>query len=381
MPIFCAKANNLKKSKKAKLQNCLNAHYLQNYQKFFVSFSKTAEYNEGVQKKLGRLLKNFCYGRVTIMEKHRVRKKRSFLQALREDGVLYAFTIPGVIFLLLFCYFPMAGLVLVFKDYNFKGGIFGSPWADPIYKNFTFFFNSLDKALRATWNTVMLNTLYFIFGTLVAVAIAIMLTEIKSKVFIKASQSIMFFPYFISWIVFGSILSAILDYDRGTINGILNSMGFASVDFYSEPVYWIFILVICNVWNSAGYSSIIYYATLNGIDPGYYEAAKVDGASKWQQITRITLPLLRPTIIMMFLLAVGNMLRGNLTMIMGLTNLNPILLPVTDIIDVFVYRSSIQSGEMAFSSAISLYQSVVGFVLVLVSNALVRKVDRDSALF
>ena len=192
------------------------------------------------------------------MEKHRVRKKRSFLQALREDGVLYAFTIPGVIFLLLFCYFPMAGLVLVFKDYNFKGGIFGSPWADPIYKNFTFFFNSLDKALRATWNTVMLNTLYFIFGTLVAVAIAIMLTEIKSKVFIKASQSIMFFPYFISWIVFGSILSAILDYDRGTINGILNSMGFASVDFYSEPVYWIFILVICNVWNSAGYSSIIY---------------------------------------------------------------------------------------------------------------------------
>ena len=315
------------------------------------------------------------------MEKHRVRKKRSFLQALREDGVLYAFTIPGVIFLLLFCYFPMAGLVLVFKDYNFKGGIFGSPWADPIYKNFTFFFNSLDKALRATWNTVMLNTLYFIFGTLVAVAIAIMLTEIKSKVFIKASQSIMFFPYFISWIVFGSILSAILDYDRGTINGILNSMGLASVVFYSEPVYWIFILVICNVWNSAGYSSIIYYATLNGIDPGYYEAAKVDGASKWQQITRITLPLLRPTIIMMFLLAVGNMLRGNLTMIMGLTNLNPILLPVTDIIDVFVYRSSIQSGEMAFSSAISLYQSVVGFVLVLVSNALVRKVDRDSALF
>ena len=114
MPIFCAKANNLKKSKKAKLQNCLNAHYLQNYQKFFVSFSKTAEYNEGIQKKLGRLLKNFCYGRVTIMEKHRVRKKRSFLQALQEDGVLYAFTIPGIIFLLLFCYFHMLFFVMFF---------------------------------------------------------------------------------------------------------------------------------------------------------------------------------------------------------------------------------------------------------------------------
>lgn len=309
------------------------------------------------------------------------RKKVSLLASIKRDGVLYLFTLPGVVFLLAFCYFPMAGLILVFKDYNFQGGIFGSPWADPIYRNFTFFFNSFDKALRATRNTVGLNILYFVIGTIVAVSIAIMLTEIKSKYFTKISQSIMFFPYFISWIVFGSILQAILDFDKGTLNGLLNALGFTSVDFYSNPVYWIFILVICNVWNSAGYSSIIYYATLNGIDPSYYEAAKVDGASKWKQITCITLPLIRPTVIMLFLLSVGNMLRGNLTMIMGLTNLNPILLPVTDIIDVFVYRSGIQSGEIAFSSAISLYQSIVGFILVLGSNALVRKLDNESALF
>lgn len=307
--------------------------------------------------------------------------RRSPLKALRDDYMLYLFALPGVVFLLLFCYFPMVGLVLVFKNYNFQGGIFGSPWADPIYQNFSFFFNSIDKAIRATRNTVGLNLLYFVFGTIVAVAIAIMLTEVRSRRFVKVSQSIMFFPYFISWIAFGSILSAILDYERGTLNALLGAFGAGPVDAYSKPVYWIFILVFCQVWNSAGYSSIIYYATLNGIDPSYYEAAKVDGAGKWKQITCITLPLLRPTVVMLFLLAVGNMLRGNLTMIMGLTNLNPLLLPVTDIIDVFVYRSGIKLGEMAFSSAISLYQSVIGFILVLCSNALVRRVDADSALF
>lgn len=301
--------------------------------------------------------------------------------SLRKDFALYLFSLPGVLFLLLFCYFPMAGLVLVFKEYNFQDGIFGSPWAEPIYRNFRFFFNSFDKAMRATRNTVMLNLLYFVVGTIVAVALAVMLTELRNKRFVKATQSVMFFPYFISWMVFGSILLAILDYRSGTLNGMLTSLGAEPVDFYSKAGYWIPILVLCNVWNSAGYNSIIYFASLAGIDPSYYEAAKVDGASKWKQIIHITLPLLRPTITMLFLLAVGGMLRGNLTMIMGLTNLNPTLLPVTDIIDVYVYRSGIKSGEMAFTSAISLYQSIFGFLLVLGSNALAKKIDRDSALF
>jgi putative aldouronate transport system permease protein len=135
------------------------------------------------------------------------------------------------------------------------------------------------------------------------------------------------------------------------------------------------------VWNQAGYSSIIYYAAITGIDPTYYEAAMVDGANKWKQITAITIPMLRPTVIMLFMLSLGNMLRGNLTMIMGLTNLNPVLFPVTDIIDVFVYRSGIKSGELAFSSAVSLYQSVVGFALVMISNSVMRKIDRENALF
>jgi putative aldouronate transport system permease protein len=307
--------------------------------------------------------------------------KKHFWDHLVNNGSLYLFALPGILFLLLFCYFPMAGLVLVFKDYNFRGGIFGSPWADPIFRNFQFFFGSFDKALRATRNTVVLNLLYFVIGTIAAVAIAIMLADIKNRKFVKISQSIMFFPFFISWMAFGSILQSILNYDLGTLNNLLVFFGEKRVDFYSNPNYWIPLLVICNTWNQTGYSSIIYYAALTGIDPTYYEAAMVDGASKWKQITNITLPLLRPTIIMLFLLSLGNMLRGNLSMIMGLTNLNPTLLPTTDIIDVFVYRSGIRSGELAFTSAISLYQSVFGFILVMVSNSLVRKIDRENALF
>ena len=305
----------------------------------------------------------------------------SFLAGLKTDGSLYLFALPGTLFLLLFCYFPMVGLVLVFKNYKFQGGIFGSPWAEPLFQNFMFFFNSFDRALRATRNTVLLNLLYFIVTTIVSVSIAIMLADIKRRKFVKITQSIMFFPFFISWMAFGSILQSILNYNLGTLNTIITFFGGERIDFYANPDYWWAILVICNVWNQAGYSSIIYYAALTGIDPSYYEAAMVDGASKWKQITAITLPMLRPTVIMLFMLSLGSMLRGNLTMIMGLTNLNPTLLPVTDIIDVFVYRSGIRAGEFAFSSAISLYQSVIGFILVMASNAVLRKIDRDNALF
>jgi putative aldouronate transport system permease protein len=310
-----------------------------------------------------------------------ITRKEKWTKSLKRDGALYLFALPGVIYLLLFCYFPLAGLILVFKNYNFKGGIFGSPWVEPIYRNFLFFFNSLDKAVRATRNTVMLNMLYFAAGTVVSVTIAVILADIRRRWFVKITQSIMFFPFFISWIAFGSILQSILSYNMGSINNILASLGLERLDFYAKPGYWIPILVFCSVWNQAGYSSIIYYAALTGIDPSYYEAAMVDGAGKWTQIWKISLPMLIPTIVMLFLFSVGNMLRGDIAMIIGLTNLNPTLLPVTDIIDVFVYRSSIKLGEFAFSSAISLYQSLIGFILVLVSNGIAKKVDPDYAIF
>lgn len=309
-------------------------------------------------------------------------KPKPFRNAhFKQDFPLYILALPGVIALLLFSYFPMAGIILVFKDYNFKGGIFGSPWADPIFKNFRFFFNNISTAIRATGLTVMYNLLFFFVGTIVAVAIAIMLSEIKGKYFIKVSQSLMFLPYFISWMVMGAILYALLNVESGLINQFLISIGKAPIDFYANPKYWIPILTIVNTWQSCGYTSIIYYGVLTGIDSSLYEAATVDGATKFQCIRKITLPLLKPTIIILFLLSVGNMLKGNLNMIIGLTNLNPVLFPTTDLIDVFVYRSGIRNGEMAFASAISLYQSIFGFLLVVGANKIAGKFDKEATLF
>lgn len=308
-------------------------------------------------------------------------KSSPALRKFRQDIPLYILALPGVIALLLFSYFPMAGIILVFKDYNFRGGIFGSPWADPITKNFRFFFNNISTAMRSTGLTVMYNLLFFIIGTIFAVTIAIMLSEIKGKFFIKISQSLMFLPYFISWMVMGAILYAMLNVDSGLVNQILISVGKEPIDFYAKPKTWIAILTIVNTWQSCGYTSIIYYGVLTGIDSSLYEAAKVDGATKLQCIRKITIPLLRPTIIILFLLSVGNMLKGNLNMIIGLTNLNPVLFPTTDLIDVFVYRSGVRNGEMAFASAISLYQSIFGFLLVITANKIAGKFDKDSTLF
>lgn len=308
-------------------------------------------------------------------------KSSPALRKFRQDIPLYILALPGVIALLLFSYFPMAGIILVFKVYNFRGGIFGSPWADPITKNFRFFFNNISTAMRSTGLTVMYNLLFFIIGTIFAVAIAIMLSEIKGKFFIKISQSLMFLPYFISWMVMGAILYAMLNVDSGLVNQILISIGKEPIDFYAKPKTWIAILTIVNTWQSCGYTSIIYYGVLTGIDSSLYEAAKVDGATKLQCIRKITIPLLRPTIIILFLLSIGNMLKGNLNMIIGLTNLNPVLFPTTDLIDVFVYRSGVRNGEMAFASAISLYQSIFGFLLVITANKIAGKFDKDSTLF
>lgn len=299
----------------------------------------------------------------------------------RKDWPLYLLALPGTIALLLFSYFPMTGIILVFKDYNFRGGIFKSPWAQPLFKNFIYFFNNKSTAIRATSLTVMYNLLFFAIGTVVAVAIAIMLSEIASRFFVKISQSMMFLPYFISWMVSGAILYALLNPQTGMINQMIAAATGSTYDFYSHPGIWILILTIVNTWQSCGYNSIIYYGVLTGIDSSLYEAAKVDGATKWQCIRHITIPLLKPTIIILFLLSVGNIMRGNLNMIIGLTNLNPVLFPTTDLIDVFVYRSGVRNGEMAFASAISLYQSIFGFIFVVLANKIAGKFDEESTLF
>lgn len=292
---------------------------------------------------------------------------------------LWLLALPGIILTLMFSYIPMTGLVIIFKDYNFTDGIFGSPWVG--FQNFEFFFANFANAWRATKNTIILNLLYTLCGTIVSVALAVMFNEIRSKKYLKTTQSLSIMPYFISWVVAGGILRALLNYDGGAINNLLVALGMDRVDFYNDPKYWRIILTLCNIWKSAGYNGIIYFSTIAGFDTSLYESAQVDGANLWQRIRYITVPLLKPTIIIMFLLSIGKIMSGDLTMMMSITNLSPMLLETTDIIDTYVYRSVIGVGDFVMGSAVGLYQSIFGFVLVLFSNWLVGRFDKDYKLF
>lgn len=298
---------------------------------------------------------------------------------IKKNLFFYLLPIPGIIFLLMFCYAPMAGLYIVFERYTYEGGLFGSEFVG--LANFEFFFRNMGNALRATRNTLVINGFSIVLGTIVNVALAISLDEIGSKVFKKVSQSVMLFPYFISWVVAGMIALTLFDEDKGMLNKLIMAFGGESVGWYSNPALWWPILILFNIWKGAGYGSIVYYCALTGLDSSLYEAAEIDGASRWQRIFKITIPMLKPTIIIMFLLSIGGILAGGVDQIMGMTNLNPLLLKTTDTIATFVYRSAMMNGQFESASAITLYQSIFGFIVVMCANWLVKKVDPDYGLF
>lgn len=314
----------------------------------------------------------------TTMERRGTIKARS-IRYFREYGPLWILALPALILLIMFAYIPMAGLVIVFKDYNFLLGIWKSPWVG--FKNFEFFFYNMDNAIRATRNTLILNALSMTFGTLVSISLAIMFSEIRCKRYLKVTQTVSIFPHFLSWAVVGGIATAFLSYDKGLINEFLVHIGAERADLYNTASYWPLILTIFSVWKSSGYSAIVYYATISGFDTSYYEAAEVDGATLWQRIIHITIPMLVPTICILTLMSVGRIFYGDLSMMMSMHNLNPMLFETTDIIDTFIYRSITELGDYSMSSAVSLYQSVFGFVLVLTSNFIVGKFSAESKLF
>ncbi len=287
-------------------------------------------------------------------------------------------TVPGILFFLLFSYVPLYGLVIAFQNFDYMKGIAGSKFIG--FRNFQFLFNSPD-VLRATFNTVWLNVLWIVTGTIVSVAIALMLSEVGSKAFVKVTQTVVIFPHFLSWTIIALFLLAFLNPDTGLINELLKLFGGRSVDFYSKSQYWTGILVIMKLWQNAGFSSIIYTATIAGISQDIYEAADIDGATRLQKIVFITLPMLKSTIILLTLFAVGRIFNGDFGMIYALVRDNSLLFPTTDVIDTYVFRAMRTLGDYGMSTAAGLYQSVVGFVLVVIANALARRFDPDSAIY
>jgi len=302
----------------------------------------------------------------------------SFLKKLRKNRVFLLMLLPAVIYTLVFSYYPMTGIVLAFKKYSYAGGIWGSPWNG--IDNFKFFFQSGQAGL-VTRNTVLYNALFIVVNTVVQMSVAIFLTEIRSKRYRKVAQSMMFLPYFISWVIVGVISFNIFGSDYGFLNNLITSLGGEKILFYTTPEVWPFILLFFNIWKNVGYGSVMYLAALMGIDTSIYEAAEIDGANAFQRITKITIPMIMPTTIILFLLSIGGIFRGNFDMFYNLVGNNGLLYNYTDVIDTLSFRALISSNNFGMASAIGFFQSVLCFITVVTVNKLVSKYDKDYTLF
>ncbi|MGG4048418.1 MULTISPECIES: ABC transporter permease [Paenibacillus] len=306
------------------------------------------------------------------------RRRRGIIADLQKNGTSYLLVLPAMVYTFIFGYMTYPYMLIAFQRFNYKKGIFHSEWVG--LKNFEFFFRS-NKALTITFNTIFLNLLFIVFGTLVALALALVLNELRKKLFLKISQSVMLFPHFISWIVISYVLYAFFSMDMGIINQLLNKLGIGSVNWYTEPGAWPAILTIMHVWKGAGMSAIIYLATITGIDDTLYEAAQIDGANRWQMCRKITIPLMMPTVIILTLLSIGKIMYGDFGMIYALIGDNGTLYSTTDIIDTYVFRSLRQIGDPSEAMAVGLFQSLVGFILVFGTNSITRKFFKEGALY
>lgn len=308
------------------------------------------------------------------------RKKTFKLKNIIGDVELTILSLPVIIFMLVFSYLPMAGIIVAFKTFRYDKGIFGSDWAPHLgLKNFEFLFKSVD-AWRIFRNTVGLNFLFITVGTVTSIVLALMLFEIAKGIYVKIYQTIAILPNFISWVVAGFAFYAIFSPQYGISNHIFRMLGMDPIAWYNEPKYWPIILMFSNIWKYVGMSIVIYYASLMGVEKDYFEAAEIDGATKLQIIFHITIPFLKTMVVILTILNIGNILRADFGMFYQLTRDVGMLYPTTDVIDTYVFRA-LRRGDIATSSATGLFQSIVGFILVLVTNLVVKKIDEDSSLF
>jgi len=305
-----------------------------------------------------------------------------FLKNMKQNYLLLIMCAPALIFFLIFSYLPMPGIFLAFVDYKYNLGLLGiftSPFVG--MKNFTALIAN-GKIWILTRNTILYNIVFMVTSNVMQIMVALMLNEIASKWFRKISQTIMLLPHFISWVVVGLFAYGFLSTDKGIINGLIKAAGGTGINFYQTPGIWPFILVVFNLWKGVGYGSIVYFAAIMGIDAEIMEAAAIDGANAWQRIRHIMLPLLKNTFIMLFLFSIGGILRGNFGMFYNIVGAsNALLQNMTDIIETFVFRALMNNFNFSQGSAVSLYQSLIGCILVMASNALVRHLEPDAALF
>lgn len=306
------------------------------------------------------------------------KSKLSFWQKLWRYRILTLMCLPAIIFFFAFSYMPLPGIYVAFVKYNYRDGIFGSKFVG--LQNFQFLAES-GKLFELTKNTILYNLAFILLGNILAVIVAILLNEISSKKFKKVSQTMMFLPYFISQVLVGVLVYNLLNYDTGFVNSVLTSLGLEKWQPYADPDVWPVLLVIIYLWQQTGYNSVVYFAAIMGIDAETIEAARVDGANAFQKIRYIILPSLKPTIVILLLFALGGIVKGNFGLFYNIIGTNSLLYSTTDIIETFVYRATMTDFNFSTASAVGLYQSIVGFVIVMSVNFIVKKIDPDYSLF
>jgi putative aldouronate transport system permease protein len=312
------------------------------------------------------------------MQEGYVLKRNGLLNEFRINRELFFMAAPAVLLVFVLSYVPMAGLILSFKNYRYDRGIFGSAWNG--FENFRYLFAS-GTGLLITRNTFLYNLMNLITSQGLAIIIAIIISEMRGKFYKKFCQSVIFLPYFISWVIVGTFVFNIFNYETGVLNNILKFFNNDPVNVYSKPAVWPFIICAFNSWKWCGYNSIIYIAAITGIDKDCFEAADIDGANIFQKIWHITLPSIRPAIITMLLLQVGRILRGDFEMFYQIVGNNGQLFNATDVIDTYVFRSLLTNANLGMTAAATLYQSVLCFAIIMIVNHIVKKIEADYALF
>lgn len=299
-------------------------------------------------------------------------------QPLLKNKTLWAMLTPSIIYFIVFAYIPMCGIWLAFTKFDFRLGFFKSPFVG--LSNFTYLFKSGIFA-RLLKNTILYNLAFLLAGNVMQIICSVFLSELKNRRFVKLSQSLIFLPYFISYVLIGLFSYALFNVDNGVINTILRSAGLEEYNFYLKPEAWPFIIVAVQVWKGLGYGSVVYLSVISGIDQEIYESARIDGATKWQQITKITLPMIKPTFVLLVMFNLGSILKGQFQLFYQLIGNNGLLYNATDIIDTYVYRALTVNFDIGMGSAAGVFQSVFGCILVLTVNAIVKHYNEELALF
>jgi len=317
---------------------------------------------------------------IKVLEKQeqRLSHEHGMLTEIRKNGILFVFLIPGFVYLIINNYLPMVGIYFAFVQFNFRDGLFNSPFTG--FKNFEFLLRA--DLVRLTKNTVLYNLVFIVVGNILQIFFAILVSRVGQKNFRKVSQTLIFMPYFVSYVILRVLVYNLFEYNFGIINTYLAGAGAERLDFYNTPIYWPFIITIFYLWKGLGYGMVIYLATIMGISTEYYDAAKVDGASIIQEIRFITVPLLKPTFIILLLYALGSIMKGQFELFYQIIGNNGVLFNATDILDTYVYRiTTTQPLSMGLGTAAGLFQSVFGFVVIVVTNYLIKRKNSEYALF